>query len=130
MASTRTKRRPSSEVAPKFSSFEEFWPYYLKAHSQPETRAMHMLGTTLGALGVAGWLKTGRGRYLAAGILGSYASAWAGHFAFERNTPAAFENPLWSLQADLKMYGLWLTGGLDAEVKRVVANTSKSSSAR
>lgn len=120
MASSLTKRRSAPATAPRFASFEEFWPYYLRAHSKPETRAMHMIGTTLGALGVAAWLKTGRGRYLAAGLVGSYASAWAGHFAFERNNPAAFENPVWSLQGDLKMYRLWLTGGLDAEMKRVL----------
>jgi hypothetical protein len=129
MASSPTRRRSTSVNATNFASFEEFWPYYLKAHSKPETRAMHMLGTTLGALGVAAWLKTGRGKYLAAGLIGSYASAWTGHYAFERNTPAAFENPLWSFEADLKMYGLWLTGGLDAEIKRVLGKRKKSSAA-
>ncbi|WP_414462504.1 Mpo1-like protein [Hyphomicrobium sp. DY-1] len=124
--SSLSKRNSTPEPAPKFASFDEFWPYYLKAHSKPETRAMHMIGTTLGLLGVAGWLKTGRGRYLAAGITGSYASAWAGHFAFERNNPAAFENPLWSLEADLKMYGLWLTRGLEAEIRRVAGSKEKS----
>ncbi|HEY8127161.1 MAG TPA: DUF962 domain-containing protein [Hyphomicrobium sp.] len=109
----------ANTTAPKFTSFQEFWPYYLKAHTKPETRTMHMLGTTLGILGVAAWLKTGRGRYLAAGIAGSYGSAWIGHFAFEDNNPAAFENPLWSLEADLRMYKLWLTGGLNAEIQRV-----------
>ena len=105
----------------KFKSFEEFWPHYLRAHSKPETRAMHMLGTTLGVLGVAGWLRTGRVRYLAAGLAASYGSAWVGHFAFEGNHPAAFENPVWSLEADLRMYRLWLTGELDAEIARVSA---------
>lgn len=120
MANTAvTSQRSKSVSAPKFNSFEEFWPYYLEAHAKSETRAMHMLGTTLGVLGVAAWLKTGRPRYLAAGIAGSYGSAWIGHFAFEGNNPAAFENPIWSLEADFKMYRLWLTGKLDAEIARV-----------
>lgn len=123
MANSLTKQQRSiSKAGPKFASFDEFWPYYLKAHSKPETRAMHMIGTTLGVLGVAAWLKSGRNRYLAAGLAGSYASAWAGHFAFEGNDPAAFENPIWSLEADLKMYGLWLSGGLEAEIQRVVGH--------
>jgi len=79
-----------------------------------------MLGTTIGVLGVAAWLKTGRKSYLAAGVAGSYGSAWLGHFAFEGNEPAAFENPLWSLEGDLRMYKLWLTGELDAEIERVL----------
>ena len=122
MANSLTKKNSISKAEPKFASFDEFWPYYLRAHSKPETRAMHMIGTTLGVLGVAAWLKSGRGRYLAAGLAGSYASAWAGHFAFEGNDPAAFENPIWSLEADLKMYQLWLTGDLDAEIRRVVGD--------
>ena len=114
-------------AALKFKSFDEFWRYYLKAHSRPETRAMHMLGTSLGILGVASWLTTGRAKYLAAGLAGSYGSAWIGHFAFEGNNPAAFENPLWSLEADLRMYQLWLTGRLDEEIKTVLGNAETTS---
>lgn len=104
----------------EIQSFEEFWPYYLAAHRKPETQALHILGTTIGALGVAGWLMTGRKNSLAAGIAGAYGSAWLGHFAFEGNEPAAFENPVWSLMGDLRMYKLWLTGELDAEIERVL----------
>jgi hypothetical protein len=119
MANSVAANRAKSAPARKFKSFDDFWPYYLKAHSKPETRALHMLGTTLGFLGVAAWLKTGRPRYLAAGVAGSYGSAWIGHFAFEGNNPAAFENPMWSLEADIKMYRLSLSGELDAEIQRV-----------
>jgi hypothetical protein len=79
-----------------------------------------MLGTTMGALGLAGWLKTGRKSFLATGIAGAYGSAWLGHFAFEGNEPATFRNPLWSLMGDLRMYKLWLCGELDAEIERVL----------
>lgn len=120
MAQSITARNGRTFETTKFSTFEEFWPHYLKAHARPETRTMHLLGTTLGILGVASWLKTGRIKYLAAGVAGSYGSAWIGHFAFEKNTPAAFENPVWSLEADLRMYRLWLTGNLDAEISRVL----------
>jgi hypothetical protein len=104
----------------EIKSFEEFWPYYLAAHRRPETRTLHILGTTMGVLGVAAWLTTGRKRYLATGIAGAYGSAWLGHFAFEGNKPATFKNPLWSLMGDLRMYKLWLTGELDNEIDRVV----------
>lgn len=114
-----TKKKPPPAVQ-KFESFEEFWPYYLRAHSAPETRAMHILGTTIGLFGLAAALLTGRTKYLAAGIAGSYGSAWIGHFAFEGNTPAAFDNPIWSLEADMRMYRLWLEGKLDAEIKRAL----------
>lgn len=123
---TRNRKLAKSH---EFNSFEEFWPYYLRAHAKPETRAMHVAGTTAGALGIAAWLLTGRKKYLAAGILGSYGSAWIGHFAFEGNSPAAFENPVWSLEADLRMYRLWLTGELDAEISRVLDHKSTRATA-
>jgi hypothetical protein len=31
------------------SNFNDFWPEYVRAHSQPGTRAIHLLGT------LAGW---------------------------------------------------------------------------
>jgi hypothetical protein len=86
---------------------------------------MHILGTTIGLCGVAGALMTGRAKYLAAGIVGSYGSAWIGHFAFQGNTPAAFGNPIWSLEADMRMYRLWLEGKLDAEIKRVLGTADR-----
>ena len=30
------------------SSFEEFWPDYLRAHSDPRSRALHIAGTAAG----------------------------------------------------------------------------------
>ncbi|MBS0234893.1 MAG: DUF962 domain-containing protein [Proteobacteria bacterium] len=110
----------------KFTSFEEFWPHYLQAHARPETRALHIAGTTLGILGVASWLATRRAKYLAAGLAASYGSAWIGHFAFEGNNPAAFANPIWSLEADLRMYRLWLTGDLETEMQRVLGKSGKA----
>ena len=33
-----------------------------------------------------------------------YAFAWVGHFFFEKNKPATFKYPVWSMLSDLKMY--------------------------
>jgi hypothetical protein len=104
----------------EFKSFEEFWPHYLREHSQPETRALHIAGTTIAAGGLAAFWATGHSKYLGLALLG-YGPAWLGHFLYEHNKPAAFKNPLWSLRADLLMYRLWLAGKLDAELKRVGA---------
>jgi hypothetical protein len=92
----------------------------LFAHSRPETRALHIAGTTIAAGGLAAFLATGHSKYLGLALLG-YGPAWLGHFLYEHNKPAAFKNPLWSLRADLLMYRLWLAGKLDAELKRVGA---------
>ncbi len=56
---------------------------------------------------------------LAAPIVG-YGLSWVGHFVFEKNTPASFEHPLWSLRADFVMWAKIANGTMDAEVERFV----------
>src|SRR5690606_18340779 len=69
----------------------------------------------------AAGLLTGRlGLVLLAPVLG-YGPAWIGHFVFEKNVPATFGHPLWSLRADFVMLGKMILGTMDAEVARVVA---------
>jgi hypothetical protein len=100
-------------------TFEEFWPHYVHAHRDPRNRALHYAGTTavLGTVAAAtvtfnpGWL-------LLAPVVG-YGPAWVGHFVFEKNKPATFEHPLWSLRGDFKMYFLALRGRMGAEIDRV-----------
>lgn len=104
-----------SNVPTRFSSYEEFWPYYVAEHRDPTCRKLHFIGTTLvmamapnpllwPVLPVAG-----------------YGFAWVGHYGFEKNRPATFKHPLWSLRADFRMWKRIATGQMGAELER--ANT-------
>lgn len=105
-------------MAQRFASFAEFWPFYLREHSRPRTRALHYIGTTLVVgLAVAAVL-TARWWLLAALPLAGYFFAWLAHFAVEKNRPATFTHPWWSLIADFRMWWFWLTGRLGRELDR------------
>ena len=100
------------------STFAQFWPFYLREHSRARTRALHYAGTSLVVLLAIIAAATGRWWLLLAIPLAGYGFAWAAHFAVEKNRPATFTYPLWSLAADFRMWWLWLTGRLGGELDK------------
>lgn len=81
----------------------EFYPFYLKEHSEPTNRRLHVVGTTFVVvcllLSVLCSLK-----YLLFAPLIGYGFAWTGHFFFEKNKPATFKYPFFSLASDFKLW--------------------------
>jgi len=97
-------------------SFAEFWPCYLAEHKNPNTRALHYAGTTLVVAIAAAALLTGRWRLFLLLPIAGYGFAWAAHAFIERNRPATFTYPVWSLAADFKMWACWISGRMPREL--------------
>lgn len=93
-----------------FADFDEFYPFYLGEHADRTSRRLHVVGTVLALGQSAGALVTLQPWLLLTGLLVGYGFAWVGHFFFEKNTPATFKHPLWSLRGDLRMARDVLTG--------------------
>lgn len=105
-------------ISTELKTFEEFWPHYLGEHRHPVNRALHFVGTSLvyviAGVGIARspWF------LLLAPVVG-YGFAWVGHFLVERNRPATFTYPLWSLRGDFRMHARMMTGRLAADLGRI-----------
>lgn len=101
-----------------FTTYKAFWPHYVQEHQNKTNRNLHFLGTSLvlvffffGVL-ISPWFLVGMPVF-------GYGLAWLGHFFFERNFPATFRHPLWSLIADFQMFAFMCLGRMDREVKRM-----------
>ena len=101
----------SAPLSQTYTTFRDFYPYYLSEHADRTCRRLHFVGSALVIvlIGVvlAGvlspwWL-------LVIPVIG-YGFAWVGHFAFEKNKPATFKYPFYSLAGDWVMFGEMLTG--------------------
>jgi len=92
------------------STFADFWPKYVQAHSQPGTKAIHLVGTLAGWLILILALVLRHWWWIVTALVVSYGLAWISHFFVEHNRPASFEHPVWSWWADQKMVALVLTG--------------------
>jgi hypothetical protein len=112
----------SSTPARKFNSFTEFWPHYVAEHSQPATRLLHLMGTSVAIACVVYFIASGRWWLFPLALIPGYGAAWTGHFFIEKNRPATFQHPLWSFMGDYKMIGMMLSGKMGAEVKRVASS--------
>ncbi len=104
----------------EITSFADFWPYYVRAHSRARTRLLHAIGSVLAivmlllAFSVSLW-------FLIAVPLVGYSFAWYAHFFVEGNRPATFGHPFYSLVADYRMLFLMMAGRMEEQVTRYAA---------
>jgi len=114
----RNKEERCGVMAEAPKTYRDFWPCYLKEHSQPATRALHFAGTGTCLLWAALAFATGYAALAPLALVPAYGAAWAGHAFIEKNRPLTFTYPLWSLVSDFRMAGLWCVGRLGATYKK------------
>ncbi len=110
----------NSTAEARFNSFKDFWPFYLSEHKQSATRAIHLGGTITGLAVTVAAVVAGVWWLPLVGLGAAYGAAWTAHALIEKNTPATFKYPLWSLRGDFKMLKHFVTGTLQAEVDQAL----------
>lgn len=101
-----------STTPPKFTTFAEFYPFYLSEHRNRVCRRLHFSGSLIVIAAIIAAMVTRNAWWLLAAPFGGYGLAWIGHFFFERNQPATFNHPFYSLLGDWVMFRDLLTGRL------------------
>jgi hypothetical protein len=89
---------------PRYRSFNEFYPFYIHEHSDPTCRRLHVVGTSFAIVLMVAAVVLRDWRLGLAAVVCGYAFAWIGHSFFERNRPATFTYPLWSLMGDFRLF--------------------------
>ena len=105
----------------KYKSFWSFYPYYLTEHGDYKNRVLHFIGTGLIIVILITAIVLQKWWMLALIPVCGYGFAWVGHFFIEKNKPATFTYPLYSLGSDFVMFWHILTG----QVKRKIAEAHK-----
>jgi hypothetical protein len=88
----------------KYSSLKEFYPYYLSEHQHPTSRLLHFVGTGLVLVVLVLAIALKNYSWLAGIPVLGYGFAWVGHFFFEKNKPATFTYPFYSLASDFLLF--------------------------
>jgi hypothetical protein len=98
----------------EFKNFNDFYPFYLGEHANPTCRRLHFIGTCGVLALLLLFFFTGDLVLLAILPFVGYGFAWAGHMLFEKNRPATFRHPFYSLMGDFKMFWDILVGRVKA----------------
>ncbi len=98
----------------EFKSFSDFYPFYLREHSNITCRKLHFIGTCGVIALLLLFFFTGNLMILGVIPFMGYGFAWVGHFVFEKNRPATFKYPFYSLMGDFRMFWDILTGKVSA----------------
>ncbi|MEN9527236.1 MAG: hypothetical protein RLY56_1187 [Pseudomonadota bacterium] len=86
-----------------FQNFEEFYPFYLGEHADRTSRRLHVIGTSAAVLQILAAIVLREPMLCLTALVSGYGFAWVGHYVFEKNRPATFKHPLYSLRGDFRM---------------------------
>ena len=99
-----------TESTTEFTSFKEFYPFYLNEHSDATCRTLHFVGSWLVLAVIAMSIYLGNYALLCLIPVVGDGVAWVGHFFYEHNKPATFSYPVYSLMGDWVMFKDILVG--------------------
>lgn len=102
----------------EIQTYAEFWPYYLREHSQPITRGFHYFGTAAAMCVLIFALVNQAWWFILLSLVCGYFFAWLSHALVEHNRPATFTYPIWSLASDFKMLFYFLMGRMGKELEK------------
>jgi hypothetical protein len=105
----------------KIETYSEFYRFYLSEHKDRTCRKLHFIGTLGVFILIFLALFQGQSNLWYFVPLMGYGFAWIGHYFFEKNKPATFKYPLWSLISDFKMF-------FDLLFRRISLDASKDPS--
>ena len=91
-------------MSKQYTTFKQFYPFYLSQHQNSVCRRLHFVGSTLVLLLIVYVLITASWLALTLAPVVGYGCAWLGHYIFEKNQPATFTYPIYSLIGDWVMY--------------------------
>ena len=100
----------------QFTSFKDFYPYYLSEHNDPVCRGFHFVGTAMLTLPIVLGFSVSLYWLFLIPVFG-YGFAWTGHYFFEKNKPATFKHPFYSLAGDFLMFYHMLTFQIKDKLK-------------
>lgn len=101
----------------KYKSFRSFYPYYLTEHADGNNRMLHFTGTGILIACLGAGIVTGKWWFFVLIPLVGYGFAWVGHYFIEKNRPATFTYPLYSLASDFVMFWHILTGQINSKLR-------------
>ncbi|CDN76311.1 DUF962 domain-containing protein [Elizabethkingia anophelis] len=97
-------------MAQKIDNYKDFYSFYLTEHKDYTCRILHFTGTALVFTLLLYALFSEKYYLLWFVPVVGYGFAWIGHAFFEKNKPATFTYPLWSLISDFRLFFELLIG--------------------